>query len=94
MSQRRNLKTPTMLLLEARDPQQRSVSQIMLDAYRETGSEANAAMLMGITQQAYNTWKYRLNIARQIDQIAFNLKYTSSAIDQKTAGVISNEDEP
>ena len=75
MSRKRYRKTPTMLLIEVKDPEQRDIAQIMLDAYRKTGSEARAAQMMEITQQAFNDWKYRLRLEKQIDEIAFNLKY-------------------
>ena len=69
MSKRRHLKTPMMRFLEAVDPQQRSIQQIMLDAFRHTGTELAAARLMGVTQQSYNSWKYRLNLA----EAAYNI---------------------
>ena len=84
MPRKRNRRTPTMLLLEVRDPEQRDVIQIMLEAYRRTGSESSAAQIMGITQQAFNNWKYRLGLEKQIDQISFNLKYGMSMTDDET----------
>jgi hypothetical protein len=83
MPQKRYNKTPTMQLLESKDPEKRNVSQIMLDAYRDTGSEANAAKSMGITQQAFNDWKYRLGLKKQINEIAFGLKYGVSVADDE-----------
>ena len=73
MSKRRHLKTPMMRFLEAVDPQQRSIQQIMLDAFRHTGTELAAARLMGVTQQSYNSWKYRLNLAEAIFRISRGL---------------------
>ena len=72
-----------MLLLEARDPEKRDVIQIMLDAYRQTGSEARAAPVMDITQQAFNGWKYRLGLEKQIDEIAFHQKYGTEVTDDE-----------
>ena len=92
MARRRYRKTPTMLLLEARDTEQRDVAQIMLDAYQQTGSDASAAQSIGITQQAFNIWKYRLGLEKRIDEIAFSLKYGTSVADNNDsdAGRTSN----
>ena len=73
MPKHRYLKTPTMRFLEAVDPQKRSIQQIMLDAFRQTGTELAAAKLMGVTQQSYNSWKYRLNLAEAIFRISRGL---------------------
>jgi hypothetical protein len=81
MNRRSNRKTPTMRLLEVIDPEERKINEIMLDAYRKTGSEAKAAHLLDITQQAFNDWKYRLGIERQVDEIAFHLKYGTDVTD-------------
>ena len=78
MSKHRHLKTPTMRLLEAVDPQKRTIQQIMLDAFRQTGSELAAAGLMGITQQSYNSWKYRLNLAEAVFRISRGLDDNST----------------
>ena len=94
MSRKRYRKTPTMLLLEVKDPEQRDITQIMLDAYRKTGSEARAAQMLDITQQAFNDWKYRLHLEKQIDEIAFNLKYGSDVggNDQRPPGNDNDQD--
>jgi hypothetical protein len=73
MAKRRHLKTPTMRFLEATDPQKRPIQQILLDAFRETGTELAAAKLVGITQQSYNAWKYRLNLAESVFRISRGL---------------------
>lgn len=75
MARKRKNKTSMMLVLELKDPKKRNIKQIMLDSYRTTGSEAKAAQMMEITQQAFNDWKYRLRLEKQIDEIGFNLKY-------------------
>jgi hypothetical protein len=82
MTRKRYDKTPTMQLLESKDPKKRNVSQIMLDAYRETGSEKNAAQIMEITQQSFNDWKYRLGIEKEISKISFSLKYGAEITDE------------
>jgi|APSaa5957512622_1039677.scaffolds.fasta_scaffold235117_1 hypothetical protein len=81
MSRKRHRKTAKMQLLEAKDDKERDIKQIMLDAYRKTGSEAKAAHLLDITQQAYNGWKYRLKLEKQVDEIAFHLKYGTEVTD-------------
>jgi hypothetical protein len=73
MAKHYQLKTPTMRLLEAVDPYKRSIQQILLDAFRETGTELAAAKLVGITQQTYNAWKYRLNLAESVFRISRGL---------------------
>jgi hypothetical protein len=70
MAKHYQLKTPTMRFLEAVDPQKRSIQQILLDAFRETGTELAAAKSVGITQQTYNAWKYRLNLAESVFRIS------------------------
>ncbi len=72
-----------MMVLELTDPEKRDIKQIMLDAYRATGSEASAAQSMGITQQAYNDWKYRLKLEKKIDEIAFSLKHGVSIVEDE-----------
>lgn len=58
----RVLKTPMMLLIEARDPEGRDIRQIMIDAYRKHGNFRAAAASIGITHAAFGAWVYRLNI--------------------------------
>lgn len=58
----RVLKTPTMLLIEARDKESRDIRKIMIDAYREHGNYRAAAASMGITHAAFAAWVYRLNV--------------------------------
>jgi hypothetical protein len=96
MHRRSNRKTPTMRLLEVIDPEERKINEIMLDAYRKTGSEAKAAHLLDITQQAFNGWKYRLGIEKQVDEIAFHLKYGTSVTgeDSEDSVIVGEADEP
>ena len=75
MAKHYQLKTPTMRFLEAVDPQKRSIQQILLDAFRETGTELAAAKSVGITQQTYNAWKYRLNLAESVFRISRGLEH-------------------
>ena len=93
MPRRRYHKTPMMQLLESKDPEKRDVSQIMLDAYRDTGSEAKAAQSMGVTQQAFNDWKYRLGLEKQVDKIAFHLKYGTSVTDKEVLDTGESDEE-
>ncbi len=59
---RRRQKTDKMLLLEAIDPQRRSVEKIMVDLYCKYGTQAGAAEEMGITRSAFSQWVYRLGV--------------------------------
>jgi hypothetical protein len=70
MPKQRHHKTPTMLLLEATDPEKRPIEQIMLDSFRDTGTELAAATSMGVTQQTYNVWKYRPDLDEAIFRLA------------------------
>ena len=58
---RRRLKTFLMQLIERDHPGQ-SIEQIMIDAYHHYGTERAAADALGITQQSFNAWKFRLGI--------------------------------
>jgi len=61
---RRKTKTFLMQLIE-RDHPGKSIAEIMLDAYREHRTERAAAQALGITQQSFNAWKFRLGIEDQ-----------------------------
>jgi len=69
MSGKRLNKTYLMQLLENRYPGQ-TIDALMLKAFREHGSERAAAEALGITAQAFNTWKYRLGLESTISHIA------------------------
>ncbi len=58
---RRKAKTYLMQLLE-RDHDNTPIEELMIARYAEHGSERAAALSLGITQQSFNTWKYRLGI--------------------------------
>lgn len=62
----RNLKTAKMLLLEATDPEKRTIQQIILSAYRHEHTQRRAARKLGISNTLLSTWIYRLNIQSQI----------------------------
>ena len=64
---KRPLKTLLMQLIE-RD-HGKAVEQLMLEAFRQYGTEKGASHSMGITQQTFNVWKYRLGLADEIDSI-------------------------
>ena len=70
--ERRKVKTLMMLLIE-RDHPGISIQQLMLDAFRQHGTERAAAQALGITQQSYNVWKYRLGLADEIETIRQSL---------------------
>ncbi len=62
---RRKAKTLLMQLLEIRFGG-REVETLMVEAFQQHGTEHAAAVQLGITQQTFNAWKYRLGIAEQI----------------------------
>lgn len=64
---KRPLKTLLMQLIE-RD-HGKNVEQLMLEAFRQYGTEKGASQVIGITQQTFNVWKYRLGLADEIDHI-------------------------
>ena len=49
----------------------KSIEQILLDSYQHHGSERQAAKALGITQQVFNSWKFRLGITTQIKALKF-----------------------
>ena len=59
------VKTALMQLVEMQHPGQ-SIDKILIDSYSTYGSEREAAKALGITQQAFNRWKFRLGIGEQI----------------------------
>jgi hypothetical protein len=61
---KRREKTYLMQLIEHNHG--RSIRDIMIDAYIEHGSERAAAKAIGVTQQSFNSWKFRLGIEDQI----------------------------
>ena len=64
---KRPLKTLLMQLTE-RD-HGKNVEQLMLEAFQQHGTERGASNAIGITQQTFNVWKYRLGLADEIDKI-------------------------
>lgn len=62
----RKRKTALMLLLEARDPEQRSIETILVEAFRKAGSQRKAAEMLNINPPLYNQWVYRLGLEHQI----------------------------
>lgn len=66
---RRKPKTLLMLWIE-RDHHGKAIDRLMVEAFQEHGSERRAAQALGITQQSFNHWKFRLGLDREIDRIA------------------------
>ena len=64
---KRPLKTLLMQLIE-RD-HGKNVEQLMLEAFQQHGTERGASNDIGITQQTFNVWKYRLGLSDEIDNI-------------------------
>ena len=69
MPRKRLLKTWLMQLIENRNGG-RAIEQLMVERFRHYGNERGAAGSLGITQQAFNEWKYRLAIDEEIACIA------------------------
>lgn len=69
MAGKRRTKTFLMQLIESQHPGQ-TIESLMQRAFRETGTEREAAEVLGITQQVFNVWKYRLGLAENIAEIA------------------------
>ena len=64
---KRPLKTLLMQLIE-RD-HGKAIEQLMIETFQQHGTEKGASHSMGITQQTFNVWKYRLGLADEIDSI-------------------------
>jgi hypothetical protein len=64
----RPTKTVLMRLIE-RDHQNTTIDRLMLQAFEEFGTEREAAHALGITQQSFNVWKYRLGLAERIEHL-------------------------
>jgi hypothetical protein len=69
MSGKRLNKTYLMQLLENRHPGY-TIEALLVKAFREYGSEKEAAKALGITQQTFSTWKYRLRLEKTISSPA------------------------
>ena len=64
---KRPLKTFLMQLIE-RD-HAKPVEQLMLEAFQQKKKKKGASHAIGITQQTFNVWKYRLGLTDEIDNI-------------------------
>jgi hypothetical protein len=68
MAGKRLNKTYFMQLLENRHPGQ-TIEMLLIKAFREHGSEKDAAEALGITQQTFSSWKYRLGLQDKISEV-------------------------
>jgi hypothetical protein len=75
MTRKRQLKTFLMSLIETRHAGQ-TIEMLMVDAFRQHGTEQAASQALGITQQTFNAWKYRLNLEETISNIGINTPST------------------
>jgi hypothetical protein len=57
-----------MRLVE-RDHQNVPMEELMIQAFSKHGTERAAAQSLGITQQSFNAWKYRLELDDDIERI-------------------------
>jgi hypothetical protein len=69
MARRRQGKTHFMHLIEARHSGQ-TIEALMIKAFRTHGNERGAAFALGIPQQTFNVWKYRLGLQDKIREIS------------------------
>jgi len=58
---RRRSKTFLMQLIK-RDHPGKTIEELMIDMYAKHGTERAAAQALGVTQQSFNTWKFRLGV--------------------------------
>ena len=66
----RRKKTYLMQLIE-RDHANTPIEKLMIEAYQKCGTERAAAQALGVTQQSFNAWKFRLGIEQtMLDQRA------------------------
>jgi hypothetical protein len=79
---RRPVKTLLMQLIEQRHPGQ-TIERLMLDAFAQHLNERDAADALGITQQAFNQWKFRLGLEEQMQQIGLRSSLPVSLRDRK-----------
>ena len=61
MAGKRKRKTFMMSLVEYQHDG-KPIEDILVDAFRCHGTEREAAQALGITQQTFNQWKYRLGL--------------------------------
>jgi hypothetical protein len=47
----------------------RAIDELMLAEFRRSGTEKAAAKALGITQQTFNIWKFRLGLDEEIEAI-------------------------
>lgn len=73
MTRKRQFKTLLMKLIETRN-NGRPIEQLMVERFRQHGTELGAAASLGITQQTFNLWKYRLGLDEKIAAITVDLK--------------------
>lgn len=76
---RNAVKTVAMRLIE-QEHGRAPIQQIMIEAYRQHGSEAGAAAALGISQQTFNTWKKRLRLDATLEEIARIHRYEAGAL--------------
>lgn len=69
MARKQQGKTHFMYLIEARHSGQ-TIEALMIKVFRVHGNERAAASALGITQQTFNNWKYRLGLQDKIREIS------------------------
>lgn len=77
---RRPRKTILMRLVE-RDHHDMPMEDLMIEAFSKHGTERGAAQSLGITQQSFNAWKYRLELEDDIERIRLEREAQSTASD-------------
>lgn len=65
MAGKRKRKTFMMSLIEYQHDG-KSIEDILTETFQRCGTEREAAQMIGITQQTFNQWKYRLGLEETI----------------------------
>ena len=67
MAGKRKRKTLMMTLLEHQH-EGKLIEDILTETFQNCGTEREAAQIIGITQQTFNQWKYRLGLEEIIQR--------------------------
>ena len=67
MAGKRKRKTFMMTLIEYQH-NGKSIEDILTETFQNCGTEREAAQVIGITQQTFNQWKYRLGLEEIIQR--------------------------
>ena len=82
---KRRRKTSLMEVVEFKH-NGKPIEEIMVDAFKKHGTEREAAQTLGVTQQTFTQWKYRLGL----DQLIFR---GAAEVDQHSTDGEPNSEE-